>query len=99
MDSSAKRFVDPEVAKRWIAVHGQGARSWLESLPDLVTGFADDWGLQIEDPLFGGSVSVVLSAKLSEEPVVLKLAAPWSQWAEAEAAALLVWEGRMAPRL
>jgi streptomycin 6-kinase len=55
--------------------------------------------LEIDGALTGGSMSVVLTARRGGDDVVLKLAAPWSEWSAAEAAALAAWNGELAPRL
>lgn len=92
-------LVAPSVAQRWVAMHGPLARSWLNDLSELVASCVDRWGLRIEGPLPGGSVSVVVAANRDGESLVLKLGAPWSEWSRAEAAALAAWDGVSTPRL
>jgi len=92
-------LVSPAVARRWISVHGEGARGWIEALPTIADQWAAHWDLALHGPIGGGSVSVVLAVEVASKPAVLKLAAPWSEWSRAEAAALSVWSGSSAPEL
>jgi streptomycin 6-kinase len=85
---------------RFVARHfGARGRAWLERVPGLVDQAALAWGLEIEHALRGGLLSCVLAARTrGGEPVVLKIAGPWTP-AGSEAAALAHWDGGPAPRL
>jgi streptomycin 6-kinase len=71
-----------------------------------VSRYVADWELTINEPLTGGTVSVVISAEQAHNPVVLKIHPPWqtlhgsnTSSAEIEAAAFRIWDGEGAPRL
>jgi streptomycin 6-kinase len=69
-------------------------RAWQDRLPRLVEECATQWDLELEDPLPGGNVSVVLPAG----DAVLKIQWPHRE-SEHEAAALELWDGDGAVRL
>lgn len=96
--AAARQFVTDEVAGRWIRQHGDTAISWLQQVPELVSDLARSWRVTVDCALPGGSVSVVVAGR-RDRPVVLKLAPPWSDWSEAEAGALAMWNGVAAPHL
>lgn len=91
--------------ERWQTIYGEPAREWLDTLPSLVDYYAEKWELTINEPLEGGSVSVVLAATKGDEAVVLKIHPPWvkrpngAPSTEAEVAAFRIWDGEGAPRL
>jgi streptomycin 6-kinase len=79
--------------------HGPIARAWLDRVPEIASGWAEQWNLTLGPALEGGSVSVVLRVETAQGPAVLKLAAPWSRTAAQEVAALRAWDGDGAARL
>jgi streptomycin 6-kinase len=71
-----------------------GGAAWLERLPRLADACAEQWGLELGDPLTGGVVSFVLRATCADgTPAVLKLTAPFDEEGAHEAAALRHWHG------
>lgn len=92
--------------KRWSDTYGDRAEEWLDRLPGLVADYAQDWNLDIHEPLTGGSVCAVIAAEQQSDPVVLKIHPPWltsadhrSTSAQTEAAAFKLWDGNWAPKL
>jgi streptomycin 6-kinase len=67
---------------------------WLEALPTLVEACAEQWSLELEDPIDTPHSLVVPAGEL-----VLKLNAPSHVEADTEAAALERWNGEGAVRL
>jgi streptomycin 6-kinase len=52
----------PELVRRRAVAHGTAGRRWLADLPDVVGALAARWGLQLGDPLAGGTASFVCGA-------------------------------------
>jgi streptomycin 6-kinase len=52
----------PELVRRRALAHGVAGRRWLDDLPDTVGAVASRWGLQLGDPLPGGTASFVCGA-------------------------------------
>ena len=96
---------------RWRAIYGQDADDWLAELPKIASGYVQQWGLTLGEPLEGGSVSAVMGATQNNEAgdcveTVLKIYPPWvpaanssSTPASVEAAALRHIDGDCAPRV
>ena len=67
---------------------------WLETIPGLLRELADDWGLELEDP-----IDTPYSLVVPAGDAVLKLNAPSHFEADHEADALECWDGQGAVRL
>lgn len=103
------QFVTEANMQRWHTVYGQHADAWLAELPDIASGYAQQWGLTLGEPLEGGSVSAVMGATQNNEScteAVLKIYPPWVPSvsnrftpAGVEAAALRYIDGDCAPRV
>lgn len=65
-------------------------RAWLASLPATVGETAERWGLDLDQPLAGSHVSLVLPAQ--NQDLVVKIQFP-DRESHAEAAALRLWGG------
>lgn len=82
-----------------LMVHGEDARQWYDSLPDLVTSCQAKWGLSFEHVLTGGVLSCCIAARdRAGTSLVVKLPSS-ADLLEAEVAALAAWGGVGAPRL
>jgi streptomycin 6-kinase len=77
----------------WVEELPEG-RDWLALVPELLEECAEQWSLQLEDPIGNGFDAVVIAAG----DAVLKLQFPHRE-SEHEAEALRVWEGDGAVRL
>lgn len=66
---------------------------WLESLPVLVAGHCDDWGLVVDGAPLHGSNALVVPVLRGTERLVLRLSPPDAAFA-AERDALSFWAGR-----
>lgn len=89
--------IPPELAGR----RDLGPRwsAWLDALPRLVAGLADEWGLRLEGESWHGFCSLVLPVTTgSGTPAALKIALPEPE-TEHEHVALQHWHGRGAVRL
>jgi streptomycin 6-kinase len=89
-------MIIPERLK-WLQRHKAG-RSWLASLPKLVSDLAEKWALELAAPFEGANVSYVAPAIRGAERVVLKVQWPHEECVH-EADALSVWDGAGAARL
>lgn len=78
-----------------------GAPEWVDQLPDLVAGLADEWEFTPGRQLEGGTESVVLDVSLTDgTPAVLKLLTPRdSQGAWNEITVLQLANGEGCPQL
>ncbi len=72
-----------------------GGPEWLDRLPRLAAECAEQWGVTLGAPFYGGNVSFVLPAG---DDAVLKINFPDAE-SEHEADALQLWDGRAAIRL
>jgi streptomycin 6-kinase len=95
------RLDPPERLVRTIAAwEGEAGRTWVETLPDLVAGYMEQWELTPERVFAaGGQISmIVLVRTAGGEPAVLKVGMV-NRETEHEHAALAHWGGRGAVRL
>jgi streptomycin 6-kinase len=91
--------VEPSFRAFVVRMFGAEGRRWLDELPDLTSGLASRWGLELGAELSGGVLACVREAVTKDgRAVVLKVAGPWSPTAK-EAAALRAWSGAAAPEL
>jgi streptomycin 6-kinase len=75
------------------------ARSWLGALPALVAEVRDEFELELQPPLRGGSCSWVAPATLPDgTPVIVKIGWPHPEM-YGEPVALRLWDGHGAVRL
>lgn len=107
---SPEQFATEANIQRWRTTYGQRADDWLAELPDIASGYAQEWGLTLSEPLEGGSVSAVIGATQNSEAqdsteAVLKVYPPWVPTvntmftpAGVEATALRYIDGDCAPR-
>lgn len=83
---------------RWLEQYEDG-RDWLRALPGIVSRCTARWGLVLDTPYTGGSVSYVVRATRADgAPVVLKVGFPDPE-SRHEGEALRRWDGRGAVRL
>jgi streptomycin 6-kinase len=76
-----------------------GGAAWLESLPRLAAGCAEQWSLRLGEPFREGRVALTLPASVADgREAVLKLSFPEEESAQ-EANALAHWRGEGAVRL
>ena len=75
--------MDPErprlqpLVRRRLASLGEEGAAWVEALPSLLAGVAEQWDLSLGRPLPGGSASFVTSALTADgRSLVLKVALP-----------------------
>lgn len=67
----------PELVRQRAMANGRAGRRWLEDLPEVVTGLAGRWGLQLGDSFEGGTAAfVVAGTDQSDRACVLKVAMP-----------------------
>lgn len=85
-------------ARRVEEVHGESGHHWLSSLPGLVAGLADRWGLEVGEPVADPSYNLVVKARQGDRQMVLKLGVP-NRELNGEVAALRLFDGRGAVRL
>jgi streptomycin 6-kinase len=97
----AQGLIIPELAERWMRVEGVHAKAWLKALPRIAIKYASQRDLEIEGPLAGGSMAVVLAAHRQKtgEKVVTKFQPPWHEDLRHQAIALETWNGECAPKL
>lgn len=88
----------PETVRRKAAVSGAGG--WLAGLPDLVTGLAAEWGLEVGRPYQDATEAYVARVKLADgTPAVLKLLVPRPDQARNEITVLRLAGGQGCVRL
>ena len=74
--------------------------AWLDRLPGLAAGVADDWGLTFDGPLWHGFCSLVAPVRTpGGAPAVLKVGFDGDDESEFEALALQHWHGNGTVRL
>lgn len=56
-----------------ISTYGNTGKAWLESLPELVKGIAEQYGVSALTPVNNLSYNYVLSCLQNEHPIILKL--------------------------
>jgi streptomycin 6-kinase len=79
---------------------GPDWEDWLDRVPALAGGVADDWGLAFEGPLWHGFCSLVAPVRTpSGGPAVLKVRFDGDDESEFEALALQRWQGNGTVRL
>lgn len=67
----------PELVRQRATSNGLAGRRWLDDLPEVVAALADRWGLEVGEPLAGGTASFVVTATdRSGRACVLKVAMP-----------------------
>ena len=83
---------------RWL-LRRDDPQAWLDSLPEILQTCAETWDLSFGQPLYGGTTSLVVEARLANgTEAVLKVQYPDREVAN-EAAALIAWGGSGAVRL
>jgi streptomycin 6-kinase len=76
-----------------------GGAEWLASLPAIAEDCAEQWSLELEDPIEPGHISLVVPVRLQDgERAILKINFPEPE-SEHEADALRRWDGQGAVRL
>jgi streptomycin 6-kinase len=76
-------------------IHGDRpeSRPWLEVLPELISGYLDQWGLRLDgDPLYGAASLVLPVLRQDGTGAMLKLQ-PLSDENVGEALGLRIWNG------
>ena len=82
----------------WLNESDDG-RSWLQSIPNLMTEASSRWSVNLGEPFEDSSVSVVLPAdRDGDSTMALKIQFPHRE-SDLEATALQVWRGDGAIRL
>ncbi len=88
-------FNPPAAVRRRAAALGAAGRAWLDTLPDLATDIAQDWGLTLGTVFSGGTSALVMEATTATgQPAVLKLQLPDGPSFENELEPLLLAQGR-----
>lgn len=96
MTAAAGWKVPADVVGRWIDAHGKVlVERWLGDVRGEAGGCEEEWQLDIEGFLPGGSLNCVLACRRTDgSGAVLKLFPPWGVEAFAwEALALAAWQG------
>jgi streptomycin 6-kinase len=75
-----------------ISTYGNTGKAWLESLPELVKGIAEQYGLSALTPVNNLSYNYVLSGLQNEHPIILKLGLDIDELSQ-EVAALKAFTG------
>jgi len=67
----------PDLVRQRAMANGVAGRRWLDDLPEVVAALAERWGLEIGEPLQGGTAAFVTAATdRSGRACVLKVAMP-----------------------
>ena len=93
-------FVVPDAfIRKQFEIHGPAGRAWLDRLPDILAGAAQQWGLTLGPPVPALSYHYVgLATRADGTPVVVKACSPTGEF-PLETAALRLFAGRGAVRL
>lgn len=90
----------PEAMRMKASTLGPPGRRWLQSLPDLIRGLEQEWGVTVGATLHGGSASYVATATTADgAAAVLKLQLPGYDSLADEIRVLRIADGRGYVRL
>jgi streptomycin 6-kinase len=90
--------IPKEFQQKIIGAHGDKGQQWLSTLPQLIARYEDYWELTSPKPVAHLSYNYVMTAFRNNQPVVLKLGVPQSEFSR-EIGCLAHYEGDGAPKL
>jgi streptomycin 6-kinase len=74
-------------------LHEEDAKQWLDALPELTTGYLNQWSLQLDgEPLYGAG-SLVLPVRRQDGTAAMLKLQPLNDENAGEALALRTWDG------